>query len=276
MEDNQKNQALKQKIEELEEQAAGEQQEAATSLEKLELQHEAKPLKDRQLNDQELHILRANYSYLDKKYISLLKKHKLLEAAFKDVRSVAFDEYISVEADKIAQPRIKAIEEETESRMEALQSKVKNLRALVNSLTADAKTSSAKIQELETVKDTLYKALNKSTQSLIVKAKRLSEIQTQYNAEKKRLEDELCAFKKANEMLNEKFQKEEEEIKRKEEEEIKRKEEEEIKGKEEEEIKGKEEVEIVGSSVQPRSNTPEGGTSSAVFTPITCTESICK
>eukprot|EP00201_Polytomella_parva_P013262 CAMPEP_0175054230 /NCGR_PEP_ID=MMETSP0052_2-20121109/9388_1 /TAXON_ID=51329 ORGANISM="Polytomella parva, Strain SAG 63-3" /NCGR_SAMPLE_ID=MMETSP0052_2 /ASSEMBLY_ACC=CAM_ASM_000194 /LENGTH=53 /DNA_ID=CAMNT_0016318899 /DNA_START=1 /DNA_END=158 /DNA_ORIENTATION=- len=53
-------------------------------------------------------------------------------------------------------------------------------------------------------------------------------------------------------MLNEKLQKIEEEK-----EEIKR--------------QKKEEEEKVRNSVQPRSNTLGGGTSSAVFTPITCT-----
>eukprot|EP00201_Polytomella_parva_P018319 CAMPEP_0175051184 /NCGR_PEP_ID=MMETSP0052_2-20121109/7654_1 /TAXON_ID=51329 ORGANISM="Polytomella parva, Strain SAG 63-3" /NCGR_SAMPLE_ID=MMETSP0052_2 /ASSEMBLY_ACC=CAM_ASM_000194 /LENGTH=181 /DNA_ID=CAMNT_0016315431 /DNA_START=10 /DNA_END=552 /DNA_ORIENTATION=- len=181
MEDNQKNQALKQKIEDPEKQATGERQEAATSLEKLEHQHEAKALKDRQLPEQEVRFLRANNSYFDKKYISSLQKLKLLEGVFKDERGVTFDEYISIEADKVAQLRVKAIQEETETRIKALQSRIdellaenklvkesnaffnniipitleemENLEARVSTLTMEIEKSSAKIQELETARD---------------------------------------------------------------------------------------------------------------------------
>eukprot|EP00201_Polytomella_parva_P019695 CAMPEP_0175048378 /NCGR_PEP_ID=MMETSP0052_2-20121109/6170_1 /TAXON_ID=51329 ORGANISM="Polytomella parva, Strain SAG 63-3" /NCGR_SAMPLE_ID=MMETSP0052_2 /ASSEMBLY_ACC=CAM_ASM_000194 /LENGTH=75 /DNA_ID=CAMNT_0016312463 /DNA_START=179 /DNA_END=403 /DNA_ORIENTATION=- len=75
MVDSQENKALRQKIKELEEQAARERQETAVWFEKLKRQHEEKALKDRQLQEQELQVLNVNYSYLQHQYKTLLQRH---------------------------------------------------------------------------------------------------------------------------------------------------------------------------------------------------------
>eukprot|EP00201_Polytomella_parva_P021380 CAMPEP_0175049566 /NCGR_PEP_ID=MMETSP0052_2-20121109/6795_1 /TAXON_ID=51329 ORGANISM="Polytomella parva, Strain SAG 63-3" /NCGR_SAMPLE_ID=MMETSP0052_2 /ASSEMBLY_ACC=CAM_ASM_000194 /LENGTH=78 /DNA_ID=CAMNT_0016313713 /DNA_START=244 /DNA_END=476 /DNA_ORIENTATION=+ len=78
MVDSQANQALRQRIKELEEQAARERHVTATWLEKLKRLYEEKALKDRQLQDKELHVLNVNYSYLQHQYKTLLQRHTLL------------------------------------------------------------------------------------------------------------------------------------------------------------------------------------------------------
>eukprot|EP00201_Polytomella_parva_P000759 CAMPEP_0175082950 /NCGR_PEP_ID=MMETSP0052_2-20121109/27055_1 /TAXON_ID=51329 ORGANISM="Polytomella parva, Strain SAG 63-3" /NCGR_SAMPLE_ID=MMETSP0052_2 /ASSEMBLY_ACC=CAM_ASM_000194 /LENGTH=202 /DNA_ID=CAMNT_0016354233 /DNA_START=347 /DNA_END=958 /DNA_ORIENTATION=- len=95
--------------------------------------------------------------------------------------------------------------EKTENMMKALQSKIEELGAHDNTLTAGVMESSAKIKELEKARNELDKDLKESNQSLSVKAKKLSEVQSQHSTEKKRLEDELCVFKKENDMLQEKL-----------------------------------------------------------------------
>eukprot|EP00201_Polytomella_parva_P020041 CAMPEP_0175050266 /NCGR_PEP_ID=MMETSP0052_2-20121109/7169_1 /TAXON_ID=51329 ORGANISM="Polytomella parva, Strain SAG 63-3" /NCGR_SAMPLE_ID=MMETSP0052_2 /ASSEMBLY_ACC=CAM_ASM_000194 /LENGTH=336 /DNA_ID=CAMNT_0016314461 /DNA_START=219 /DNA_END=1226 /DNA_ORIENTATION=- len=235
----QQNQALRRRIEELEVLAAGERQETLKSLEKLMHYNEMKALRDHQLQEQEIQVLNVNNSYLQQLYKSLLQRHTLLLGAFKDVMDVTFEDYISGEINKGTQSQLKVIPKETEANVEVLQSRneelisentsikkinaafnnimsikleeIGKLEAHVSSLTMNAEKSSAKIQELETARDTLDKALKESTQSLSEKAKELSEMELQYHTEKRRLEDELCAFRNTNEMLNEKLKKEERE-----------------------------------------------------------------
>eukprot|EP00201_Polytomella_parva_P019673 CAMPEP_0175048514 /NCGR_PEP_ID=MMETSP0052_2-20121109/6242_1 /TAXON_ID=51329 ORGANISM="Polytomella parva, Strain SAG 63-3" /NCGR_SAMPLE_ID=MMETSP0052_2 /ASSEMBLY_ACC=CAM_ASM_000194 /LENGTH=200 /DNA_ID=CAMNT_0016312607 /DNA_START=42 /DNA_END=641 /DNA_ORIENTATION=+ len=163
---------------------------------------------------------------------------------------------------------------------------IRKLEVLVSSLITDAEKSSARIQELETIRDALDEALSESTQPLGVKAKELNEMQSHYNTEKKRLEGEPCALRKANEMLNENLQKEEEEedMLTESEGDMPTEEDEDMIMEfmkdwrsEEEEYMPSEDVddmltvEEVRSSVQPCSNTSGGEASSAVFKPITST-----
>eukprot|EP00201_Polytomella_parva_P013253 CAMPEP_0175054512 /NCGR_PEP_ID=MMETSP0052_2-20121109/9546_1 /TAXON_ID=51329 ORGANISM="Polytomella parva, Strain SAG 63-3" /NCGR_SAMPLE_ID=MMETSP0052_2 /ASSEMBLY_ACC=CAM_ASM_000194 /LENGTH=366 /DNA_ID=CAMNT_0016319215 /DNA_START=190 /DNA_END=1287 /DNA_ORIENTATION=+ len=134
---------------------------------------------------------------------------------------------------------IQSTPEEAKTRMEALQSEIKQLllenkslkdtnvvlnntistyleeirklEAQINTLSIDAEKSSAKIQELDIAKKSSDKALQESMLSLSAISKVLQKAQSQYSTEKKKLEVELDTFRKENETLSRNRKQEEEE-----------------------------------------------------------------
>eukprot|EP00201_Polytomella_parva_P024377 CAMPEP_0175050084 /NCGR_PEP_ID=MMETSP0052_2-20121109/7075_1 /TAXON_ID=51329 ORGANISM="Polytomella parva, Strain SAG 63-3" /NCGR_SAMPLE_ID=MMETSP0052_2 /ASSEMBLY_ACC=CAM_ASM_000194 /LENGTH=696 /DNA_ID=CAMNT_0016314273 /DNA_START=282 /DNA_END=2372 /DNA_ORIENTATION=- len=128
MSGNEKIQAQKQMIEELETQAAIDLENIKACLETLKLQQDVEIRIDGQWQEQEPQGLNVRYSYLYQQYGSLLQRLVFLLNSFGDVKRAIPYVNISVEANKIAQPQIKAFQEKIKTRIGALESENKKLR----------------------------------------------------------------------------------------------------------------------------------------------------
>eukprot|EP00201_Polytomella_parva_P003787 CAMPEP_0175086780 /NCGR_PEP_ID=MMETSP0052_2-20121109/29450_1 /TAXON_ID=51329 ORGANISM="Polytomella parva, Strain SAG 63-3" /NCGR_SAMPLE_ID=MMETSP0052_2 /ASSEMBLY_ACC=CAM_ASM_000194 /LENGTH=275 /DNA_ID=CAMNT_0016359023 /DNA_START=161 /DNA_END=988 /DNA_ORIENTATION=+ len=219
MTDNNKIQALKHKIEEVEAEATVERSRAAMRLEELKQLYEEKILKERELLEKNLGSLEEECSYLKRENKLLQQRHTLLLDAFKNVRNETFEEYISIVANKAAQSQIKAICEEAEARAKVLQKQCKELQEknasleeimiafkdtvsakqeeigdledCVNTLNVDIKKSSTKIRNLEAEKDEISKELKKSKESWSSYKNEVKKAQSRYDNETEDLINKL-------------------------------------------------------------------------------------
>jgi len=196
---NIKNKSLIEAIKGLETQAAEERKGFENDLKKLESEIEDKALKNLHLKEEEVHVLNAKNSFLMHQNKVLRQRLMLLLQSFKNVNDVAFDEYISAEAKKIAQSQIKEIEEDTATLINTISTKLDDIKMLANRdnfLHKVVETSSAKTQRITTAIEALDKVLEESKPVQIIKNKGLWEKQSQYDVEKKRLGDEVGSSRK--------------------------------------------------------------------------------
>eukprot|EP00201_Polytomella_parva_P018960 CAMPEP_0175074664 /NCGR_PEP_ID=MMETSP0052_2-20121109/21458_1 /TAXON_ID=51329 ORGANISM="Polytomella parva, Strain SAG 63-3" /NCGR_SAMPLE_ID=MMETSP0052_2 /ASSEMBLY_ACC=CAM_ASM_000194 /LENGTH=587 /DNA_ID=CAMNT_0016343039 /DNA_START=164 /DNA_END=1927 /DNA_ORIENTATION=+ len=281
MTDNNKIQALKHKIEEVEAEATVERSRAAMRLEELKQLYEEKILKERELLEKNLGSLEEECSYLKRENKLLQQRHTLLLDAFKNVRNETFEEYISIVANKAAQSQIKAICEEAEARAKVLQKQCKELQEknasleeimiafkdtvsakqeeigdledCVNTLNVDIKKSSTKIRNLEAEKDEISKELKKSKESWSSYKNEVKKAQSRYDNETEDLINKLDDLEQKHKELKGDLEK----------------------AKEREAAQQRIMQERVSRSVQPHGNQEEGS-SSVVFSPLPLMESVQK
>mmetsp|Transcript_34677 Transcript_34677/g.62457 ORF Transcript_34677/g.62457 Transcript_34677/m.62457 type:complete len:587 (-) Transcript_34677:740-2500(-) len=258
--------SLAKTIMKLENEATAEREDVTSRLEQLEYEYEMKVLKSEQRQEANIQVLSKTVSDLSRQYRMLLERHTLLLGAFQVANSMTFDDFISIETNKVVQSQTKIIQNKFATKIEALQqenkallAKIKcteetnlsssktiftneeeteDLKARTKILTVDIKESSSIIQYLNQVKDALGDISEEYLMSHSEKNEMFKDATYKYGLIIKKYEDEFFALNSEIKRINEKYEYENE---------------------------GKKAKENIESSVQPR-RAAGGGAWSAVFT----------